>query len=156
MCVSFVGHHPLFVGARGLRVGCIALLVGLAMSHANAGALAVNRETSSPIGTEPSRWDRLLILLLRLLYELYGGDPDNIPEDGDAVAAMALIKAHYDENGTPEFSPLERAAAREIIKQCQDAINACPCLTDEPYQAFLQTLEAMDQDLGGTLDRCDR
>src|ERR1051326_3646753 len=68
--------------------------------------------------SEPLTWDECLLFLLRIIHDLYGGDPSEITEGMDPVVAMNIVATHYTTAGSPPSTLMQRLQAQATILQC--------------------------------------
>ncbi len=109
--------------------------------------------------SEPLTWDIYLLFLLRILHDLYGGDPAQIESGMDPVTAMGIVTDHYHCCGTPPPSLLGQLQARSTIVECSGYIRASSNASEPAYIDFLGVLNEMYIDVGGapaTLKPCEQ
>jgi hypothetical protein len=124
----------------------IAVLCTAATTTTSGGSTVLSTSIVAH-SEDPPTWDVYLLFLLRLLYELYGGDDGDMGPNVGPLAAMAMIEDRYIAFGTPSFSTMERADARSLIEDCRKCIESGPYAMEPEYREFVATLEEMDADL---------
>lgn len=143
---------------RGLPAVALAAAAGLVWLHAAApvGAsptaggtaprMSVGQEPSEPY--EPMKRIREL---LRLLYSLLGGDPENLGDSSSPETEMIALVNFYAANGVPaNLTFVQRLQGRLWIEESYVlAVVVAPQVDPSVLSAYLATLGAMYEDLGG-------
>lgn len=127
---------------------CLSLVAcAFACSSANSTAAQPPTRTLGDVSSEPVSWDAYFLLLLRILHELYDGDPSEITQGMDCVAAMQVVTNHYLSQGVPPTSLVERLQAQATIIACKTHILTSSHAEESAYQAFIEVLDLMYSDL---------
>jgi hypothetical protein len=136
---------PSRVSGLCLSFVVVAILCTAGFGKPLESAAPVTREAS--LRPEPASWDAFLLFLLRILHDLYGGDPSEISEGMPPVAAMQIVSTHYSNQGVPPTSLLGKIQARTTILLCKAHILASSLAEDPPFESFLEVLAIMYSDV---------
>jgi hypothetical protein len=127
---------------------CLSLVVSvLASTPAMARSAAPTLPSSAAQFTEPVGWDVYFLFLLRILMGLFGGNPESIFESMDPLDAMEVVSSHYTNQGVPPTTLLGRLLAQTTILTCKTHILSSSRSTDPSYQAFVEVLDQMYDDV---------
>jgi hypothetical protein len=141
-------------GGRRVRLGrTIALsVIGAALGFAPAASAATNPPIPASIDVLPIQadWNSIVMELLRVLYELMGGDPRELDMADSVAMAMNIVRCHHETYGIPpNLGLFERIRLLQTALQLDVLMLTAPAEVDlHAVQLFQGTLADIIHELG--------
>lgn len=114
-------------------------------------------ETAPSVTVQQDEWDDALYFLLLWIYQILGGDPNNITPLPPPVQCMDIVADYYGKNGMkPGLSPSTQAEFRAKIEALTEHLSHAPSTISSSYISLYKSILArMYSDVGGNPDTLD-